>query len=677
MTCLAVLASFYVRFDAAGLEARWPVLAVFLPLFALYASLVYSFFSLYRAKWRFASLPDLSSIFRAVTVLALSLLVLDYILASSTFYNEFFFGKITIALYWVFQIFLLGGPRIAYRYYRYARTRHGASVDNATRALVLGRAHDAEVVVRAFESGALKKLMPIAILSPNASDHDQSLRAVPVLGGFDLLEATVAEYEARGLRIGRLIVTPSALAPESAPDTLLARARKLGLPISRMQTLEEGGTVRLAPIEVEDLLLRPTVAIDYRRLEAAVGGRRVLVTGGGGSIGAEICERALAHRASHLMVVENAEPALHAVLEKLGALDPETRVEGRIGDVRERSRMDRLMAEFKPDLVFHAAALKHVPYLEADWIEGVKTNILGSVNVAEAAVAAGARAMVMISTDKAIEPVSVLGATKRFAEMYCQALDAELASGPTRLIAVRFGNVLGSNGSVVPKFKAQIAARRPGDGHPPGHGALLHDHPGGVQSGGDRGKPRAGPARLARPGPHLRLCAEHGPAGEDPRSGRAHGPPVRARTRARHRDRRHRRAARRAAERDPVRPRGADRRHRHPRRGGGPAGVSAAGRDAAAGGRDRGGGGGGGSRPAVRGDPPGGDGFRARLARAKARRHGQATRRVRRAGAGRRDETAALTRLCRFDFFVIFGSARAENSLPQTGSSATGMRSSG
>ncbi|BBF94316.1 capsular polysaccharide biosynthesis protein [Blastochloris tepida] len=461
MTCLAVLASFYVRFDAAGLEARWPALAVFLPLFAFYASLVYSFFSLYRAKWRFASLPDLSSIFRAVTVLALSLLVLDYILASSTFYNEFFFGKVTIALYWVFQIFLLGGPRIAYRYYRYARTRHGANVENATPALVLGRAHDAEVVVRAFESGAIKKLMPIAILSPNASDHDQSLRAVPVLGGFDLLEATVAEYEARGLRIGRLIVTPSALAPEAAPDTLLARARKLGLPISRMQPLEEGGTIRLAPIEVEDLLLRPTVAIDFSRLEAAVGGRRVLVTGGGGSIGAEICERVVAHRASHLMVVENAEPALHAVLETLAALDPATQVEGRIGDVRERARMDRLMAEFKPDLVFHAAALKHVPYLEADWIEGVKTNILGSVNVAEAAVAAGARAMVMISTDKAIEPVSVLGATKRFAEMYCQALDAELASGPTRLIAVRFGNVLGSNGSVVPKFKAQIAAGGP------------------------------------------------------------------------------------------------------------------------------------------------------------------------------------------------------------------------
>src|SRR5690606_32690252 len=139
-------------------------------------------------------------------------------------------------------------------------------------------------------------------------------------------------------------------------------------------------------------------------------------------------------------------------------------VAGRLADVRDRERVFRLLSDFKPDIVFHAAALKHVPLLEQDWEEGVKTNVFGSVNVADAAVAAGAAGMVMISTDKAIEPVSVLGATKRFAEMYCQALDSDQAQAsavarlPMRLIAVRFGNVLASNGSVVPKFKAQIEA---------------------------------------------------------------------------------------------------------------------------------------------------------------------------------------------------------------------------
>ncbi len=143
------------------------------------------------------------------------------------------------------------------------------------------------------------------------------------------------------------------------------------------------------------------------------------------------------------------------------------KVDGRIADIRDRDRITRLITAFKPDIVFHAAALKHVPLLERDWDEGIKTNVFGSINVADAAVASGAAAMVMISTDKAIEPISMLGATKRFAEMYCQALDAEFAlrgeasPPPMRLIAVRFGNVLASNGSVVPKFKTQIEAGGP------------------------------------------------------------------------------------------------------------------------------------------------------------------------------------------------------------------------
>jgi O-antigen biosynthesis protein WbqV len=161
---------------------------------------------------------------------------------------------------------------------------------------------------------------------------------------------------------------------------------------------------------------------------------------------------------------------LHAVLETLAAKKSGTVIDGRIADIRDRDRIVRLVKDFRPEIIFHAAALKHVPLLERDWDEGIKTNVFGSVNVADAALAGGARAMVMISTDKAIEPISVLGATKRFAEMYCQALDADLtrraeaAKGgvpPMRLIAVRFGNVLASNGSVVPKFKAQIEAGGP------------------------------------------------------------------------------------------------------------------------------------------------------------------------------------------------------------------------
>jgi O-antigen biosynthesis protein WbqV len=218
---------------------------------------------------------------------------------------------------------------------------------------------------------------------------------------------------------------------------------------------------------VEDLLLRPSARIDYQRLERVVRGKAIVVTGGGGSIGSEICERVVTFGASRLLVLDTQEAGLQAITDLLRAREAAAEIKSRIADVRDRARMFRLIGDFKPDIVFHAAALKHVPLVEIDWAEGVKTNVFGSVNVADAAAAAGATAMVMISTDKAIEPVSMLGATKRFAEMYCQALDADIARRtdrgrrPMRLIAVRFGNVLASNGSVVPKFKAQIETGGP------------------------------------------------------------------------------------------------------------------------------------------------------------------------------------------------------------------------
>jgi FlaA1/EpsC-like NDP-sugar epimerase len=467
-TAAAILAAFYIRFEEWGLALRIEWLIILLPGFLVYAGIVYSFFHLYKGKWRFASLPDLHNIFQASTVLALSLLVLDYILVAPNVLGGFFFGKLTIILYWFLQMFFLGGPRIAYRSFRRWRTQRHAQAAEAIATLILGRAGDADVLLRAIESGAVKKIWPLAILSPSAADQGQSLRGVPVLGGVDRLEQVVGEFEARGNRIKRIVLTPTALEPDAHPEAALMSARRLAIPTSRLPSLEgEVEPIRLAPIEVEDLLVRPTAKIDYERIESFMRGKSVVVTGGGGSIGAEICDRVVAFGAQRLLVLENSEPALHAVIEKLALLAQATRIEARLADIRDRERIFRLIAGFRPDLVFHAAALKHVPILERDWSEAAKTNVLGSVNVADAAVAAGAAAMVMISTDKAIEPVSVLGVSKRFAEMYCQALDIDLSGraagerSPMRIISVRFGNVLASNGSVVPKFKAQIEAGGP------------------------------------------------------------------------------------------------------------------------------------------------------------------------------------------------------------------------
>jgi FlaA1/EpsC-like NDP-sugar epimerase len=473
VTALAILATLYVRFgdgQNGGLEERYPWLVIILPCYVAYAGLIYWYFHLYMAKWRFASLPDLRNIFRAVTVLAISLLVLDYVLLYPSLFGTFFFGKVTIALYWFLQMFFLGGPRIAYRLFRVSRIQQHAKGSDAMPTLIVGRAADAEVLLRAIESGAVRNVLPVGILSPSSADQDHSVRDVPVRGFLSDLESVIVALRSQGLRVGRLVLTPSALEPELHPETMLMLARRLGLAASRMPSLDGGEeALRLTPINVEDLLLRPSVKIDYRRLEHFIRGKTIVVTGGGGSIGSEVCDRVVNFGAGRLLVIENSEPALHAVLERLAVKSSATVVDGRIADIRDRDRMFALIGEAKPNLVFHAAALKHVPLLERDWEEGIKTNVFGSVNVADASRHAGVEAMVMISTDKAIDPVSVLGATKRLAEMYCQALDAGGRNGnranggklPMRMIAVRFGNVLASNGSVVPKFKAQIEAGGP------------------------------------------------------------------------------------------------------------------------------------------------------------------------------------------------------------------------
>ena len=462
-TAAAITLTFVMRFEGGVLRMKLGGLEFFLPVFLVYAAVVYFIFGLHRNKWRFTSVPDLSNIVRASTVLALSLLALDYVLLSPNIYGTFFFGKITILLYWLLQMFFLGGSRVTYRYFHYARTLQRVKIADAPPALVLGRAADAEVLLRSIESGAVKKIWPVGILSPSPADRGQAIRGIPVVGDIDDLERVVADLGNRGTRVTRLVLLPTALSPEARPESILVRARRLGLHMSQLPSLVDGAqAVQLAPVAVEDLLLRPSVKIDYRRLEELVSGRSIVVTGGGGSIGAEICDRIVTFGVARLLVIENSEPALHAALEALAATQSAAEITGRIADIRDRERIFSLIAQFKPDIVFHAAALKHVPILERDWDEGIKTNVFGSVNVADAAAAGGATAMVMISTDKAIEPVSVLGATKRLAEMYCEALDKDFARrGGMRLISVRFGNVLASNGSVVPKFKAQIEAGGP------------------------------------------------------------------------------------------------------------------------------------------------------------------------------------------------------------------------
>ena len=356
VTALAMLVTLYIRFadgENGGLDPRYSWLAAILPCFVVYAGVVYWYFNLYLGKWRFASLQDLSNILRAVTVLAVTLLVLDYVLLYPALYGTYFFGKVTIALYWLLQMFFLGGPRVSYRMFRHSRAHQKVRHSNAVPTLLIGSSAETDVLLRAVESGAVKNVRPEGILSPSAADQGSAVRRVPVRGRPEDLEKIVALLAAQDIRVGRVVLAPSVLAPDLHPETMLMQARRLGVATSRMPSLEVGEeALRLAPVNVEDLLLRPSVNIDYGRLENFIRGKTVVVTGGGGSIGAEICERVVNFHAGRLLVIENSEPALHAVLERLAVKSSQTRVEGRIADVRDRERTFRLLAEARPNSSF-------------------------------------------------------------------------------------------------------------------------------------------------------------------------------------------------------------------------------------------------------------------------------------------------------------------------------------
>src|SRR5258708_4805971 len=417
-TACALFIAFYLRFEGGpGFYDRVPLLLQILPYFLLFSVVVCYLSNLTTTKWRFIFLPGPVNIFRGATGLSRALLVLGYILVAPNVHGAFFFGKVTIVLYWFLEVSFLSALRFAYRYFRYTRVRHHARIEDASPTLLVGRTADAEVLLRGIESGAVKRIWPVGLLSPSSADRGQSIRNIPVLGGIDDIEDVIGDFSRRNKPIARVVMTPSAFAPEARPDAVLMRARRLGLIGSRLPSLESGDTPRLTSVAVEDLLLRPSENIDYARLEAFVKNKSVIVTGGGGSIGAEICERVMTFGAGRLLVIENSEAALYDVTEALAAHQSSALIEGRIADIPDRDRMLRLMSGFRPAVAFHAAALKHVPILERDWSEGVKTNIFGTVNVADAALAAGAEAMVMISTDKAIKPVSMLRLHTRLAQV--------------------------------------------------------------------------------------------------------------------------------------------------------------------------------------------------------------------------------------------------------------------
>src|SRR6266480_6251594 len=284
-TAMALLASFYLRFEGDAFFDRLPLLLRIMPYFVAFSVVVCYLFNLTTTKWRFISLPDALNILRVASVLTLTLLVLDYIFVAPNIHGTFFLGRITIVLYWFLEVFFLSALRFGYRYFRYTRTRRHARTADASSMLLVGRAADAEILLRGIESGAVKRLWPVGVLSPSPADRGQLIRNVPVLGGIDDIEDVLRGFVRRRRPIARVVMAPSAFEPGAHPESVLMWARRLGLIVSRLPSLESGDVPRLTPVEVEDLLLRPSEKIDYARLEAFAKNKAIIVTGGGGSIG--------------------------------------------------------------------------------------------------------------------------------------------------------------------------------------------------------------------------------------------------------------------------------------------------------------------------------------------------------------------------------------------------------
>ncbi len=432
-------------------------------LFTVVSAAVFWFMGLYRGVWRYASLNDLAAIARSTT-----LAVLLFLLVMFLWTRLESLPRSLLVINWFVLMAMLGGPRFLYRMIKDRRFEWRLEDPGRVRipVLLVGSEDGAELFIRALSRQNDANYSIAGIVSEREGRVGQRIHGVEVLGTLDAIPDVVAGLNERGERPQRLILTKDDI-EGARVRALLDTAEDLGMTLARLPRLTDfksgiADKLEVKPVAIEDLLGRPQTPLDRAAMERLIAGKRVLVTGAGGSIGSELVRQISDFSPAHLTLLDNAEFNLYAIDLELAESRPDLARGALLGDVRDRERIAALIGETAPDIVFHAAALKHVPLVETNVAEGVMTNVVGTVNVADGCRQAGTPLMVMVSTDKAVNPTSVMGATKRIAESYCQALDVERGDGDgTRFVTVRFGNVLGSTGSVVPLFQKQLAAGGP------------------------------------------------------------------------------------------------------------------------------------------------------------------------------------------------------------------------
>ncbi len=411
--------------------------------------LIFWWTGLYRGLWRFASMPDIWNIFRACLLGAFAVAITLFL------YNRLeTVPRTVLALYPFVLAILLGVPRLLYRYWKDSRLDFITRVPSL-RILVLGAGKAGDALVRDLRRE--NRYIPVGFLDDNALLRGSRLHGIPVLGTLDQLPQLARETAAEML----VIAMPAAnkVQMRRAVDV----CESCNLPFRTVPRLEDVVAGRssfneLKEVAIEDLLGREQVQLDWTAIRTRLAGKRVLVTGGGGSIGAELCRQVARLGAESLSVLELSEFNLYTIEQEMRRDCPELLFNAWLGDCGDPMTCERVFANARPQVVFHAAAYKHVPLLQGQIREAFRNNVLGTRAVAEAADRHGADSFVLISTDKAVNPTSVMGACKRVAELFCQNFARE---SHTRFITVRFGNVLDSAGSVVPLFREQIRAGGP------------------------------------------------------------------------------------------------------------------------------------------------------------------------------------------------------------------------
>lgn len=468
MAAISYVLALYLRLGGSQSGQIPGLLWPGMPLFVLVCVGVFIASKQYRGMWRYASMQDVVTICKSATLAVLIFLPLLFLVTRLDGYP-----RSALVINWLLLAALLAGPRLLYRL---LRERNIAMLlgdrwswlfppDHRTPVLLLGMDNNAEMFLRSTQRAECTPYKVVAIVDDDPRLRGRYIHGVKVMGSYAHLEKILWKLGNKGTPPQQLILSLPYLEPDRVRG-ILAIAEKHGLSMARLPDFDHLQNAvdknKLKPIAIEELLGRAQIPIAWENIHALIRGRSVLVTGAGGSIGSELARCIAAVEPGCLILLDHSELGLYTIDQDIAARAPQVERTSLLADVRDGATIHHLLQTYRPELIFHAAAIKHVPIAEQNPFEAVMTNLVGTRNLADAARESGALAMVMISTDKAVNPTSLMGATKRAAELYCQALGEESSSKhPTRFMNVRFGNVLGSTGSVVPLFRKQLEAGGP------------------------------------------------------------------------------------------------------------------------------------------------------------------------------------------------------------------------